>query len=413
VERFLTRFGPLVSSVLSGFDRVVFHGILQPLMREFGMYYLLKDAGVQLLDFKDFAQATTARIKKASLAVANRDHRPILYLDSPGLDKQELARKTLADSPVEQGLICVFSAVEPCTTFEYQRSTDREQRGLRPIRSKCLHLYHYWLHPQFGFMNARIQTWFPFNIQICINGREWLARQLLRKGQNNFKRADNCFTWLGNPKLAQRLMNEQLATAWPRALKAIARSLNPAHEAIFRSSPMDYYWTAYQTELATDVLFRDPQSLARIYPQLVRFAMHAFKSPDVMRFLAQKTSPARSSAASRTEPRAFASNTSYAATPSRCTTRLAASSEWKPPSAIRPTSKCSALARTTRTGNSSGSLCAKASRISIAAPRSHNDRIIPTSTLWPQSAIPLLARNSSIPSPGLSSIAAAAFVLSV
>ena len=27
-------------------------------------------------------------------------------------------------------------------------------------------------------MNARIQTWFPFRIQICLNGREWLARQM-------------------------------------------------------------------------------------------------------------------------------------------------------------------------------------------------------------------------------------------
>ena len=289
VERFLTRFGPLVSSVLSGFDRIVFHGILQPLMREFGMYYMLKDAGVQLLDFKHFALATTERIKQASLAVARRDHRPILYLNSPGLDKQELARKTLAQNPVEQGLICVFTALEPCTTFEYQRSTNRDERGLRLVRSKCLHLYHYWLHPRFGFMNIRLQTWFPFNVQICINGREWLARQLLRRGQNNFKRADNCFTWLGNPKLAQRLLDDQLSTAWPRALNAIARSVNPLHNAIFRCSPMDYYWTAYQTELATDVLFRDPQSLSTLYPQLVRYAMHAFKSPDVMRFLAQKT----------------------------------------------------------------------------------------------------------------------------
>jgi hypothetical protein len=289
VERFLTRFGPLVSGVLSGFDRIVFHGILQPLMREFGMYYMLKDAGVQLLDFKRFALATTERIKQASLAVARRDHRPIVYLNSPGIDKQELARKTLAENPVEQGLICVFTALEPCTTFEYQRSTDREVRGLRAVRSKCLHLYHYWLDPRFGFMNARLQTWFPFNIQICINGREWLARQLLRRGQNNFKRADNCFTWLEDTQLAQRLMDDQLRTAWPRALNAIARSLNPLHKKIFRASPMDYYWTAYQTELATDVLFRDPKSLAGIYPQLVRYAMNAFKSPDVMRFLAQKT----------------------------------------------------------------------------------------------------------------------------
>src|ERR1043166_2651040 len=108
-------------------------------------------------------------------------------------------------------------------------------------------------------------------------------------GQNNFKRADKCFTWLEDTQLAQRLMDDQLRTAWPRALNAIARSLNPLHKKIFRASPMDYYWTAYQTELATDGLFRDPKSLAGIYPQLVRYAMNAFKSPDVMRFLAQKT----------------------------------------------------------------------------------------------------------------------------
>lgn len=288
MEKFLSRYRSLVTGVLSGFDRIVFHGILQPLMRDFGMYYMLKDAKLRLLDFKNFAVAMTEQLKEASLAEAHRNDRPIVYLNSPGIDKQDLARKTLAENPVEQGLICVFKAIEPCMTFEYQCSANRDERGLRLRPGKCLHLYHYWLHPLFGFMNARIQTWFPFNVQICINGREWLARQLLRKGQNNFKRADNCFTWLGNPKLAQRLMDDQLSTDWPRALNAIACSLNPQHKTIFCSSPMDYYWTAYQTELATDVLFRDPQSLSDVYPQLVRYAMHAFKSPDVMRFLAQK-----------------------------------------------------------------------------------------------------------------------------
>lgn len=288
MERFLSRYRSLVTAVLSGFDRVVFHGVLQPLMRELGMYFLLKDAGVKLLDFKSFALDATEKLKDASLAEAQRKHRPILYLDSPNVDKQELARKTLAENPIRQGLICVFKAIEPCVTFEYQRSANREERGLRRHRSKCLHLYHYWLHPRFGFMNARIQTWFPFDIQICINGREWLARQLLQKGQHRFKRAENCFTWLSNPELAQSLMDEQLTTDWPGALHGIARSLNPEHGTIFRSSPMDYYWTAYQTEWATDVLFQDPHSLSRIYPQLVRYAMHGFKSPDVMRFLAQK-----------------------------------------------------------------------------------------------------------------------------
>jgi hypothetical protein len=288
VEKFLSRYRSLVTGVLSGFDRIVFHGILQRLMRHDGMHFLLMDAKVRLLDFKKYAMAATEQLKEASLAEAHRKNRPIEYLHSSDDDKQAIARKILARNPVEQGLICVFKAVEPCMTFEYQRSVNLAERGLRLRPSKCLHLYHYYLDPQFGFMNARIQTWFPFTIQICINGREWLARQLLRKGQNDFKRADNCFTSLGNLKLAQRLMDDQLRTDWPRVLNAIARSINPQHQTIFRCSPMDYYWTAYQTELATDVMFRDPASLFDVYPPLVRYAMDAFKSPDVMRFLAQK-----------------------------------------------------------------------------------------------------------------------------
>lgn len=288
MERFLSRYRSLVTGVLSGFDRVVFHGILQPLMRKCGMSFLLADANVRLLDFPKYATAMTELVRAAAVAEAQRNARPVRYLNAPNVDKQELARKILAENPLEQGLICVFKALEPCLTFEYQRSADPAQRGLRPHRSKCLHIYQYWLHPRFGFMNARIQTWFPFNVQICINGREWLTRQLLSEGEHRFKRFENCFTWLGDPARAQALMDEQLTTDWPVALEQIARALNPAHEEIFRTSPMHYYWTAYQTEWATDLLFRDPRSLAGVYPQLVRYAMNAFHSPDVMRFLAQK-----------------------------------------------------------------------------------------------------------------------------
>ena len=52
MEKFLSRYRSLVTGVLSGFDRVVFHGILQRLMRHDGMYFLLQDAKVRLLDFK-------------------------------------------------------------------------------------------------------------------------------------------------------------------------------------------------------------------------------------------------------------------------------------------------------------------------------------------------------------------------
>jgi hypothetical protein len=52
------------------------------------------------------------------------------HAPAPG-EAFRLAREILAENPVEQGLICVLKVVEPCMTFEYHRSPNREERGLR------------------------------------------------------------------------------------------------------------------------------------------------------------------------------------------------------------------------------------------------------------------------------------------
>ena len=132
--------------------------------------------------------------------------------------------------------------------------------------------------------HARIQTWFPFSIQICLNGREWLARSLDAAGVGYVQR-DNCFTRLDNPKRAQRLMERQVQAAWPELLNAIARSLNPQHATMFRACPIEYYWSTHQSEWATDILFRNSRSLAWLYPRLIHHGLTTFFSRDVMRFL--------------------------------------------------------------------------------------------------------------------------------
>lgn len=284
MEKFIARHAARVSSMLSGFDRLVFRGLLRAL-RHRGIRTFLDRAGVRLLDFGTFAQETTERVKRASLAEAERTQRPVVYLESPRTSKEDLARALLANQPLAApGLICALTAVEPCMRFEYHRSPNPKARGLKLRPSKCLHVYKYYQHPLFGFMHTRLQTYFPFDVQVCLNGREWLARQLTVAGVE-FERADNCFPWLQDPARAQRLLDEQLRTAWPATLDALLATLHPLHAEIFRAWPMHYYWVAYQTEWATDVVFTDGAALAAVYPALIRHAVDHFKSPDVLRFL--------------------------------------------------------------------------------------------------------------------------------
>ena len=103
-------------------------------------------------------------------------------------------------------------------------------------------------------MNARIQTWFPFTVQICINGREWLSRQMDKAGVQ-YSKQGNCFDQIADMKKAQRFMDTQLRTDWSKLLGSVAIELNPGHRDIFKKFPTDYYWTTYQSEWATDILF--------------------------------------------------------------------------------------------------------------------------------------------------------------
>ena len=244
----------------------------------------LSFAKVLLKDFAKHVLEVTTRIKAASLALAERTQRPIKYLHSSQVHKDELARQIAARDNIKDGLICILTCVEPCQSFEIYRNREAKILELKPRFRKCLHLYHYFFHPDFGFMNARIQTWFPLTIQVCINGRQWLSRQMDNQGIR-YQQRGNCFTWIQDIFRAQELMDSCLRNSWPRLLNAIAQQLNPIHCELFGDFKLQYYWSVHQSEWATDILFKDPEKLAKIYPHLLQHGMTTFASPDVMRFL--------------------------------------------------------------------------------------------------------------------------------
>jgi len=287
MNRFIQRFADKISGVLSGFDRLVLRGTLRPIAYARGMNGFLWHKQILLKDFGRFVESITTQLREASCRAALEQKRPIIYLPSCKTDKQSLAQQIAARDGITKGLVAVISCVEPCMSYAVHpnRKTRRLHLELRP--RKCIFLYHYLMDPVFGLMNARIQTWFPFSIQICLNGRLWLARQMDRSGMQ-YDRCDNCFPWIEDFAKAQRLMDRQLRTAWPARLQRFVRMLNPIHGKIFKEFPLRYYWSVFENEWATDIAFKSPSDLGSIYPSLVLHAMTTFSSRDVMRFLGRK-----------------------------------------------------------------------------------------------------------------------------
>jgi hypothetical protein len=205
VEHFLSKHANSVIGTLSGFDRLVFRGTLRQFAHRSGMMNYLWAVQVKLKDFASHAEALTQRLRNASEALARQTGRPIRYLPS-STRKEPIAREIARADGIEQGLICILTAVEPCLSYEIVRDRASKRLQLLPRHRKCLHLYHYHMHPVLGLMHARIQTWFPFAIQICLNGREWLARSMDAAGIGYVQR-DNCFIWLEYPEWAQQLLD--------------------------------------------------------------------------------------------------------------------------------------------------------------------------------------------------------------
>lgn len=287
MNEFTAKYADQIQGVLTGFDRLVFRGSLRKIAYVFGMKGYLWANQVLLKDFGAHVQQIGERVKQASLQCVLEAGRTVQYLQSSKDDKEAIARRIAREQKITEGVVCALTCVEPCWGYDIHRNRETKQLDLVQRSRKCLYVYQYWQHPVLGWLNARIETWFPFSIQICMNGREWLACQMDRAGIG-YRKQDNCFPWIGDWEQAQKLMDTQLQAKWPELLDGIASQLNPIHDQIFQHFPLGYYWSTYQSEWATDVSFRKAEDLRRLTPLWMHHGMISFSSSDVLRFLGKK-----------------------------------------------------------------------------------------------------------------------------
>ena len=287
-RHFVARHADKITGILSGFDRLIFRGHLLPLCYESGVRAFLASQGVLLKDFGRYVEGVTGSIRDAATRVLERRGRPTRYLESSRTSKEQVAREFLAAEPIRSGPICMLSAVEPCSSWRVWRSRAREHpQQVRRRSTKCLHNYTYFLDHDFGFMHVRVQTWMPYTVQVYVNGREWLGRQLDR-ARMSYIRSENCFPHLGDPERAQEIFDGMLRLPWARVLDDWLARANPTLAEMLQAAGLSYYWTIHQSEWATDIMFRDASVLSSCYPNLVRHAMTDFDSRDVMRFLGRR-----------------------------------------------------------------------------------------------------------------------------
>jgi hypothetical protein len=288
MERFIKRHEGRIEGIIAGYDRMIFRGTLRSISYVKGMEIWLSSRGVLLKEFGKYAEGISQEIIRCAEEMAKQVGQKVEYLKTAKESKEEIAREMAEEKGIQEGLVCILSSVEPCHSYSVRG--DRESHKLRLVWGprKCLHFYYYYLDREFGLMHVRLQSWFPFTIRVYINGREYLARAMEREGIA-FEKADNCFTRIADLPRAQQLMDELSKRRWVGLLNALARRVNPL---LAKSANLDlrpYYWSIWEGEYATDVLFKRTDDLEAIYPALCHHAIEVFGSKDVLRFLGRRT----------------------------------------------------------------------------------------------------------------------------
>lgn len=282
----LEQYEDKINGSFSFFDRMIIQGHILQLFSPSGRKFFLSSLNVLMKNFSSYASQITDDIVSYVENMAASEQRPLVYLTSSKIPKEETALKILNANPISEGLICILSVVESCQTFQPVKQ-ENGHLELKSVLRKCKYYYFYFLDKNFGFMHVKLQTWFPFLIQVYINGRELMKHNFDENGIT-YKMYDNSFYEISDIEKAQELADKFDSKSLCRQLDFFAHKVNPYLDTIENILHAGYHWCVEQCEYATDVMFKSREALEDIYPSLVGHAFYDFKCTDIFSFLGRK-----------------------------------------------------------------------------------------------------------------------------
>jgi hypothetical protein len=223
------------------------------------------------------------RIRQNAETIAAQNGLVIDFIRKKNFRKEQRIQDIIVQRGSHPGLVHIFSAMEPCSSYEPWHDKKTHKTFLKYDSGKCLHYYFYFIDAELGLCYLRVPTWAPFRLQFYFNGHNKLAAQLFNKGIDAAM-IDNCFVSIEDFDKSQKLADDINVRRIHRILDTYARRYCP----VIKNFKDGYHWSIMQVEYATDIVFKRQSDLAPIYDELVRTAIHAVKADNIATFLGRK-----------------------------------------------------------------------------------------------------------------------------
>ncbi len=284
MNRFVELHKDQISGVISCFDRVVITGSLPDICHAQAMAGYLSYNKLRLFDYARWAEPLRDELRNHAEQIASEASLNIEFIrSSKAFRKEQRIKEIISERGNHPGLVHIFSAMEPCSSFRPWHDKQTHHTFLKPTQGKCLHYYFYFIDEVFGLCYVRMPTWAPFRLQVYFNGHYWLARRLTKAGIA-YEMADNAFLAIDDFEKAQKLADSLDTKQLHRRLDRWAKRFCTV-QRLFRNG---FHWSFMQVEYATDVLFHRQADFQPLYDSIVHTAIHAIKSENVATFLGRK-----------------------------------------------------------------------------------------------------------------------------
>jgi len=261
-----------VTLEVEGIDRMYLNVYMSDLQREQGVVWFLRHhrghpfASSALMDpiSKAFVTGIETFVKQNDI--------PLLSFVK-GQRKDDLAAPYRAAFTGREGVLFVGRAQEKTSVFRTEKRTNPTTGKKYPwiVRSTAMvnHYYFYCIDEDFGPFFLKFCSYFPYNAKLCVNGHEYVKRQLAKKGIAH-EALDNGILSCADPKRLQRICDALSADKIDALLRKWLARLPHPFSAADRAAGYRYDISILQAEFSLTQVLDRPLTGRIFFEEVIR-----------------------------------------------------------------------------------------------------------------------------------------------
>jgi hypothetical protein len=202
-----------------------------------------------------------------------RQHAISVVTFRKGERKDDVAARYLSALQADEGVLFIGKAQEKVPVFRTERRRNAKTGATYPwlVRSTAMvnQFYVYARDRDFGPFFLKFCSYFPYNAKLCINGHEWLKRQLDMRAIG-YEALDNGILSCEDPKRAQALCEQLSAEKIDALLRKWLRRLPHPFTPADRAAGYRYDLSILQAEFSLTQVLDRPVTGRAFFEEVIR-----------------------------------------------------------------------------------------------------------------------------------------------